>query len=104
MGDTRRGDQSSRVEPSGVQDLLAPILARAGRGRQSIITTDFVCVYALRTSWPPSRPHPDCLYPPKGSEASRMLKQLTQTVPAWIFFAKVWALDTSLVQIPADRP
>ena len=35
--------------------------------------TDFTSVYCSSTSWPISRPQPDCLYPPKGRAASKTL-------------------------------
>ena len=46
---------------------------KAITGRYSAEHTDFTSVYSSRTSWPISRPQPDCLYPPKGSAASKML-------------------------------
>lgn len=39
----------------------------------SAVQTDFTSVYCFNTSWPISRPQPDCLYPPNGNAASKML-------------------------------
>lgn len=39
----------------------------------SALQTAFTSVYCSKTSWPISRPQPDCLYPPKGRAASKML-------------------------------
>ena len=51
-----------------------------------------------------SRPKPDCLKPPNGLEMSPASNVFTQTMPARIARAAVWATLTSSVQIPAERP
>ncbi len=51
-----------------------------------------------------SRPMPDCLKPPQIEVMSPWSKQLTQTTPASISRAALWATETSEVQIDAARP
>ena len=43
------------------------------RPTYSAAQTALTSVYCSNTSWPISRPQPDCLYPPKGRAASKML-------------------------------
>src|SRR5262249_17963625 len=68
------------------------------------IQTDFVWVTVVSVSRHLSRPMPDCLKPPQIEVMSRGSKQLTQTTPAWMSGAALWATETSEVQIEAARP
>src|SRR4051812_39358477 len=51
-----------------------------------------------------SRPCPDCLKPPNGTDMLPRSKQFTQTTPARTAFAALWALRISFVQMPAASP
>ena len=67
-------DPVSRVEDPRPQQKGAATSPRPGSEPSYIgVQTAFTSVYCSSTSWPISRPQPDCLYPPKGSAASKML-------------------------------
>jgi len=53
-------------------EMTATITLPSTRGHNCRVTA-LVSVYRSMASWPISRPQPDCLYPPKGSEASKTL-------------------------------
>ena len=62
------------------------------------IQTALASVHRSRVSWPISRPQPDCLRPPKGSAASKMLKQSPGIAP----LGRTWSLLTAFTHRKAD--
>ena len=60
-----------RVQPG--EDARPPSSNGIERITYSAVQTALTSVYCSNTSCPISRPQPDCLYPPKGRAASKML-------------------------------
>ena len=75
-----------------------------GRSQPRCIQTDLVWVTVVSVSRHLSRPMPDCLKPPQIDVMSPWSKQLTQTTPASMSRAALWATETSEVQMLAARP
>src|SRR5690606_38064755 len=81
-----------------------PDSKRYARLQPRCIQTDLVWVTVVSVSRHLSRPMPDCLKPPQIEVMSPWSKQLTQTMPASISRAALWARLTSEVQMLAARP
>src|SRR4029077_19808791 len=75
--DRHRDDpQSFACDVRSIRHVAPP----GRRGHYSSEHTALISVYSSSASCPISRPPPDCLYPPNGSAASKMLYVLIQTV------------------------
>jgi hypothetical protein len=77
-----------------------------GNGRVPLCTvTHLSSVNSSTAAWPPNRPQPLSLTPPKGIWGSSWTGwSLTWTMPAWSRSARVRPRSGSLVRIPAVRP
>src|SRR5688572_20641302 len=96
--DARVAPHIGRVAPPALR------FQPAAGAQPRCIHTDLVWVTVVRVSRHLSRPMPDCLKPPQIEVMSPWSKQLTQTMPASMSRAALWAVETSEVQMLAARP
>jgi hypothetical protein len=75
----RLGDVGDLQRLAGAADARCPWLG----AQRSATATYFTSRYSRMPSWPPSRPKPECLTPPKGAAAFETIPWFSPTIPVW---------------------